>query len=126
MKTLLSSPRRQPSPEIPQNLSLFEADNALEQLRQQYIWLTTIVLPQLATQRNFPVNQDHCFQRIILDNLLGCCWYDVLDRNQGPAYRQLSEGQLREAIALAHSVVQLSDDYLHQLNHSSLAWRGKA
>ncbi len=125
MKTLLSSARRQPSPEIPQNLALFELDNALEQLRQEYMWLTTVVLPQLATQRQFPVSQDHCFQRIILDNLFGCCWYDAL-KSQGPAYRQLSEAQLREAIALAHSIVQLSDDYLHQLNQSSLKWRGQA
>lgn len=125
MRTLLSSSRRQPSPVIPQNLALFELDNALEQLRQEYTWLTSIVLPQLATQRNFPVSQDHCFQRIILDNLFGHCWYEALDQSHGPAYLQLSEAQLREAIALAHSIVQLSDDYLHQLNQSSLNWRGQ-
>ncbi len=126
MKTLLSSSRRQPSPEIPKNLALFELDNALDQLRQEYTWLTSIVLPQLATQRDFPVSEDHCFQRIILDNLFGCCWYDALENSQGSAYRQLSESQLRAAIALAHSIVQLPDDYLHKLNQSSLAWRGQA
>ena len=125
MKTRLPSARRQPSPEIPENLSLNKANSPLEQLRQEYIWLTTIVLPQLATQRNFPVSQDHCFQRIILDNLFGCCWYDAIERSQGAAYRQLTEEQLREAIALAHSIVQLPDDYLHKLNQSSLTWRGK-
>ena len=126
MKTLLSSSRRLPSPEIPQNLALFELDNVLDQLRQEYTWLTSIVLPQLATQRDFPVSQDHCFQRIILDNLFGCCWYDAIDRSQGAAYRQLSEAQLKEAIALAHSIVQLPDEYLHKLNQSSLIWRGQA
>lgn len=122
--TLLSSSRRQPSPEIPQNLALFELDNVLDQLRQEYRWLTSVVLPQLATQRQFPVSEDHCFQRIILDNLFGCCWYDALE-SQGLAYRQLSETQLRAAIALAHSIVRLPDEYLHQLNRSSLDWRAK-
>ena len=125
MKTLLSSPRRLPSPDIPQNLSLDATKNTLEGLRQEYIWLTTVVLPQLATQRNFPVSQDDCFQRIILDNLCGDCWHKVLDPSQELAYRQLTEAQLRDAIALAHSIVQLPDNYLHTLNLSSLQWRGE-
>lgn len=126
MKVLQSSPRRQPSPSIPQNLSWFELNNAPEQLRQEYTWLTTVVLPQLATQRDFPVDQAEGFQRIILDNLLGHGWEQILDPNQNEAHHQLSEGQLREAIALAHSIVQLPDDYLHKLNHSSLQWRDPA
>lgn len=126
MKTLLSSSRRLPSPEIPQNLSLSAVKNSLESLRQEYIWLITVVLPQLATQRNFPVSQADSFQRIILDNIVGDSSHELLEAANGMAYRQLTEAQLRDAIALAHSIVQLPDDYLHTLNRSSLQWRGEA
>jgi hypothetical protein len=112
--------------DIPPNLAIDRTASPLEQLRQEYLWMTTFVLPQLATQRQFPVGEEPCFQRIILDNLLGQRWDKVLDRPQEAAYRQLSEPQLREAIALAHSIVHQPDSYLHKLNHSSLQWRGQA
>lgn len=97
----------------------------LTQLRSQYLELTNHVLPQLAVSRNFPVRYNHCFQRIILDNLFGCCWYKVLERKQEPAYKQLTEEQLEQAIALANSIIAQPDSYLQQLNQNSLNWRGK-
>lgn len=97
----------------------------LTQLRNQYLELTNQVLPRLATTRDFPVRYNHCFQRIILDNLLGRCWYEVLERKQKPAYQQLTEAQLEQAIALAHQIIAQPDAYLHQLNRNSLNWRGK-
>jgi hypothetical protein len=99
--------------------------NRLTHLRQQYLELTNQVLPSLAATRHFPVRQNHCFQRIILDNLFGRCWYEVLNRTGEAAYRQLNEQQLEEAIALAESIVAQPNTYLHQLNQSSLEWRGK-
>jgi hypothetical protein len=96
---------------------------SLNQLRQQYLELTNQVLPQLALQRHFPVRHNHCFQRIILDNLLGRCWYEVLQRGKEPAYKQLTEAQLQEAIALAQAIVDQPNEYLHQLNQNSLSWR---
>jgi hypothetical protein len=93
------------------------------QLRNQYLELTNQVLPQLASQRNFSVRYNHCFQRIILDNLFGRCWYEVLDRKQGPACKQLTEAQLEAAIALAERIIAEPDAYLHQLNQNSLRWR---
>lgn len=95
----------------------------LTQLRNQYLELTNRVLPGLANQRNFPVRYNHCFQRIILDNLFGRCWYDVLDRKQGSAYKQLTEAQLEVAIALAQRIITEPDAYLEQLNQNSLNWR---
>lgn len=80
------------------------------------------MLPQLAGQGRFPVRYNHCFARIVLDNLFGCCWYEALNRN-GPAYKQLTEEQLEQAIALAESVISQPDKYIHQLNQNSLRWR---
>lgn len=97
----------------------------LTQLRNQYLELTNQVLPKLAASRRFPVRYNHCFQRIILDNVLGRCWYEVLDRQQAPAYKQLTEAQLEDAISLANRIIHQPDAYLHRLNQRSLNWRGK-
>lgn len=97
----------------------------LIQLRNQYLELTNQILPQLARKRHFPVHYNHCFQRIILDNLFGRCWYEALDQKKNPAYKQLSVAQLEQAIALAQSIVVQPDSYLNQLNQNSLIWRGK-
>jgi hypothetical protein len=97
----------------------------LTQLRKRYLELTNHVLPSLAIDRHFPVQSNHCFQRIILDNLFGRCWYEALDRKQGPAYQQLTEAQLEQAIALANGMITQPDAYLQQLNQNSLTWRNK-
>lgn len=94
-------------------------------LRDRYLELTNQVLPQQARQRKFPVRLNHCFQRIVLDNLFGRCWYEVLKRDKEPAYKQLSEAQLERAIAIAEAIIAQPDDYLQQLNQNSLRWRGK-
>jgi hypothetical protein len=97
----------------------------LSQLRNQYLELTNKILPDLAVSRSFPVRYNHCFQRIILDNLLQCCWYEVLQRGREPAYKQLNAEQLEQAIALAHGIMTHPNSYLEQLNQNSLRWRGK-
>jgi hypothetical protein len=99
--------------------------DCLDQLRNRYLELTNRVLPALVVSRNFPVRYNHCFQRIILDNLFGRCWYEVLERKQEPAYKQLMEEQLKKAIALANNIITQPDSYLYQLNQNSLNWRGK-
>ncbi len=98
---------------------------SIEELGKEYLQLTNEVLPNLAKQRKFPVRFNHCFQRIILDNLFGCCWYDVLDKSQGAAYQQLNATQLEKAISLASSIISQPDEYIQQLNYNSLRWRGK-
>lgn len=92
-------------------------------LRNQYLKLTNHLLPTLAQTRHFPVRYNHCFQRIILDNLFGRCWYNILPRNNGPAYQQLTEAQLEQAIAIAQQIIEQPDAYLQQLNQNSLTWR---
>ncbi|BAU13703.1 hypothetical protein LEP3755_42440 [Leptolyngbya sp. NIES-3755] len=96
----------------------------LTQLRNQYLELTNRELPSLASARKFPVRYNHCFQRIILDNLFDRCWYEVLERKRIPAYQQLSEAQLESAIALANQIIAQPNSFLEQLNQNSLKWRG--
>ena len=96
-----------------------------EDKRSQYLELINRKLPQEAKHRDFPVRFNHCFARIILDNLFQCCWYEAIDRKKGTAYKQLSEEQLTKAIALAEEIINSPDVYIRELNQNSLRWRGK-
>lgn len=97
----------------------------IEQLRIRYLKLVNQELPTLAKQRQFPVKFNHCFARIILDNLFGCCWYEAIDRQKGAAYKQLSIEQLQEAIEIAEAIIDRPDSYIQQLNLNSLRWRNQ-
>ncbi len=97
----------------------------IERLRNRYLKLTKQELPDLAKQRQFPVRFDHCFARIILDNLFGRCWYETIDRKKGAAYKQLSVEQLQRAIEIAEAIIDSPDSYIQQLNQNSLRWRNK-
>lgn len=97
----------------------------LEQLRNRYLELIDRELPAQAKQRQFPVRFNHCFARIILDNLFQCCWYEAIDRKQGSAYKQLTAEQLRRGIDIAEKILDRPNTYIEQLNQNSLRWRGK-
>ncbi|MEM9831149.1 MAG: hypothetical protein AAF944_10960 [Bacteroidota bacterium] len=97
----------------------------IHQFYQEYLRLTNEVLPQMASQQCLPVRFNHCFQRIILDTLFEDCWYNHLDRTSKiPAYRQLSEDQLVQAVTIARSMVD-SSQTVNRLNRQSLVYRGK-
>lgn len=89
----------------------------------RYLYLTRITLPERARSADvdWPVVNDHCFQRIILDAVAGDVWYDHIAK---PAYRHLTEHQARQAAALAEDILSGTAD-LHALNRQSLFWRGK-
>ncbi len=93
----------------------------------EYRRLVDVALPERARTARWVVRADHCFGRILLDHATGGCWYDVLSRSRaaGPAYRQLTDEQLGEAVAMAHSIEQQGDPLLRSLNDQSLRWRGK-
>ena len=95
----------------------------LDKLRAQYLDLINHQLPAAAKSRKMPVRFNHCFARIVLDNLCQGCWYNAFSRKQ-PAYRQLSEAQLQAAIVIARSMLQ-SPKTAIALNQNSLRWRGK-
>ena len=92
-------------------------------LINKYLYLTREVLPSLARSKRttWPVRNDHCFQRIVLDNLCGGVWYNYLDR---PAYKHLTNEQAKRAIDLCCLIEDGRAD-IHALNNQSLIWRGK-
>ncbi len=89
----------------------------------QYLHLTHTVMPALAqtSKRHWPVRNDHCFQRIVLDTICGGVWYDHIAR---PAFRHLSPAQAMRAVQLCEQIIAGAAD-LTALNQQSLAWRGK-
>ena len=90
----------------------------------RYLHLTRVEMPRIAraAPRRWPVREDHCFQRIILDALCGGVWYERIPR---PAYLHLSAEQAAEAVALCEAIIAGERD-LYELNAQSLRWRGKA
>jgi hypothetical protein len=90
-----------------------------EALQARWLKLIRETLPQLAGPRSWPVRHDHCFARIILDQVCGGRWYDHVSGR--PAYKHLSDVQLQAAVALAEDLVSGAD--LVALNETSLAWR---
>lgn len=89
----------------------------------RYITLTKEVMPQLArtSHKHWPVRNDHCFQRIVLDAICGGTWYDHIAR---PAYKHLTRYQALQAVKLCDAIIS-GDADLTQLNRQSLTWRGK-
>jgi hypothetical protein len=95
-------------------------------LLRRYRELVLDELPRRARAERWVVVNDHCVGRIVLDNTVGGCWYDVLDRRRSPAFAQLDDAQLAAAVALAERIATEGDPLLRELNAHSLAWRGKA
>lgn len=95
-------------------------------LEDRYRCLVLLELPARARRQGWVVTADHCFGRILLDHVVGGCWYDLLDRRRSPAFRQLEDGQLAAAVALAERVAAEGDPLLRELDARSLHWRGKA
>lgn len=92
-------------------------------LLSRYIELTTITLPSLAktTHRDWPVSEDHCFVRIVLDTLCQDVWYKHIST---PAYQHLSETQLNKAIVICEDIIK-GRVAIDELNQRSLMWRRK-
>lgn len=105
-----------------ETLTLFgDERDELDVLRRRYQNLVNIELPQLARESGWCLVENHCFARVILDNLFETPWYEALGRSKTPAYARLTTNQLRKAIAIAESIPKNLDE----LNARSLQWRGK-
>lgn len=106
-----------------------DTDIDIDDLRQNWKTLYTTTLPSLArtqdpVQSHWPVTLDHCFARIILDNTVGRGeqqWDSVIAR---PAVKNMSEGQLRDAVELGGRIAG-GDVDLVELDRRSLGVRGK-
>lgn len=101
----------------------YTLSSRLIQLRERYLSLINQQLPEKAKHSRMPVRFNHCFARIVLDNLCQDCWYNTFSRKQ-PAYKQLSEAQLEQAIAIAQSMLE-DPAIAISLNENSLRWRKK-
>lgn len=102
--------------------------NDLEQLKDRWKYLYAEYLPSLAQARDpsqpkWPVNLDHCFARIVLDNAIGKDrpWTEVI---KSPAVKNMTEQQFDAAIVLAEKIVS-GDADLVALDEQSLQLRGK-
>ena len=93
-------------------------------LEQRYLELVRRHLPAAARVGGWVLREDHSFGRVLLDDAVGACWYDVLDRRR-TAFRQLDDEQLAGAVALAERLLDEGDPLLRELDARSLAWRGK-
>jgi hypothetical protein len=93
-------------------------------LEQRYRDLVGTRLPAAAQAHGWVLRHDHCFGRVLLDDAVGGCWYDALDRRR-TAFRQLDDGQLAGAVALGERLLVEGDPLLRELDARSLAWRGK-
>ena len=81
-------------------------------------------LPAAARRERWVLRDDHCFGRVLLDDAVGACWYDVLDRRR-TAFRQLDDAALAHAVAQAERLLVEGDALLRELDDQSLRWRGK-
>ncbi len=104
-------------------LPLGNLDDAREEAVQRYLHLTKEVMPTLAREaaRHWPVVNDHCFQRIVLDAISGEVWYDHISR---PAYRNMTTDQAERAVKLCEDIIAGDVDIV-ALNRQSLSFRGK-
>ncbi len=95
----------------------------LNELRARYLELINDILPSIAAARGFPVNLNHCFGRIVLENLFQGCWYNYLTVGRVAAYKQLDLAGLQQAVNIAQSLVDLPTSQIVSLNDRSLQWR---
>ena len=96
----------------------------LEALKAHLRHQANHTFPEVARREGYPIVMNHCFLRVVYDNLFGQKWQEVLDPKK-PAIHQLSETQLRRAVALGNEVIA-DRATCEILNERSLAWRGKS
>ncbi|WP_269519078.1 hypothetical protein [Alteromonas sp. BMJM2] len=100
---------------------------------ESYLEYTKTILPAMATSLvsqsinsanqlvTWPIQNDHCFQRVVLDTICQAAWYDVIP---SPAYKNLSLEQARAAKALCEKIAN-NQVCLTTLNNKSKTWRNK-
>ena len=95
----------------------------ITRLRRTYTRKVHEELPERAQQsEGWPIHLDHCFGRVVLDNLFGDEWYDSVDGR--PAYEHLSAAELAAAIEIADRMLDEGKPAVEELNRNSLRWRG--
>ncbi|PNS15586.1 F-box protein pof12 [Sphaceloma murrayae] len=101
---------------------------SIQALQAEWNHLYRSHLPSLArakdtAQSKWPVVLDHCFARIVLDNVVGGDrpWNQVI---KAPAYKNMTAEQLEAAIKLGNGIAEGTEDLI-ALDERSLMLRGK-
>ena len=96
----------------------------LSQLRAEYDRKVNEKLPAKAQSSDgWPIHLDHCFGRVVLDNLFEDEWYSHVEGR--PAYKHLSREELQQAIEIADQMLIQGRPAVTELNQNSLRWRDK-
>lgn len=93
----------------------------MDEMRKRYWQATTEDLPEIASERGWPVQEAQGFQRLILDNICKGVWYDKIAE---PAISHMSEAQLRKAAYLAEDLLY-GRRMLEPLEEQSRKWRNE-
>ncbi|MFB6250744.1 MAG: hypothetical protein ABEI27_03490 [Halobellus sp.] len=94
----------------------------LSALRAEYDQKVHEALPARAKRDgDWPIQLDHCFGRVVLDNLCEDVWDDEIDGR--PAYKSLSRDDLERAIEIADRMLTKGRPVVTELNENSLRWR---
>lgn len=97
----------------------------MSDLEERYLALVRDELPAAARRGGWVIRDDHCFGRVLLDDAVGGCWYDVLGRGRGAAFRKLDDAQLAHAVEQGERMLREGAPVVAALDAQSLAWRGK-
>lgn len=89
---------------------------------ERYLEATNTTLPLLAKQNNWPVTENHCIQRLVLDYV---CLDDWRKHIRSPAYKNLTSSQLERALFIIDKLLTGNKSYVDLLQYASLKWRGK-
>ena len=93
--------------------------------RERYRTLVEDRLPAAAREAgDWPIREDHCFARVVLDAVFEDEWYQHVDGR--PAYEHLSAEELDAAIDLAERLLERGAPLVDALNDRSLQWRDDA
>lgn len=97
----------------------------IAELRSEFRHKVFEVLPSKASSsdQDWPVHEDHCFARIVLDNVFGGVWYDFVESR--PAYKNMSVSELRTGINIADDIIRRGSEVACGYNEKSLKWRGE-
>lgn len=97
--------------------------NDTEALRDTLRHQANVEFPAAAKAGGYPIRLNHCFLRVVYDNLFGARWQTKLAKGK-PAIRQLTDAQLERAIEIGQAVIDDKATCV-ELNRKSLDWRGK-
>jgi hypothetical protein len=89
--------------------------------REEYRTLVHERLPAADQADDWPICQDHCFARVILDTVFEGVWYNHIDGR--PAYAHLSADDFDAAISIGERMLQSGTPLVTELHQQSLRWR---